>query len=131
MTSCYASGTGCRGAALGCCGTGCQIKHNNGVGEYFYDCTPLGTINETQALEACTAYTGNMSECMSETATGGKAPGELSVCSVGSPTDCICWAYQSSTTSGPGIGAAGHVYNDGAAGLMNCQQVYNTDPTWN
>lgn len=39
----------CEGTA--CCGNGCQTKHSNGVGGFFFDCEPLGTYT----LEAATA----------------------------------------------------------------------------
>ena len=37
----------------------CQVAHNNGVGQTFYDCNALGTYTESTAIEAAQAYTGN------------------------------------------------------------------------
>jgi hypothetical protein len=50
------AGGGCECAGTGCCGSSCQTAHSNGVGQSFYDCTPLNTYNATQATEACNAY---------------------------------------------------------------------------
>jgi hypothetical protein len=67
---------------------GCPIAHSNGQGQTYYDCTPLGTYNVTQAFEACTAFTGNMSLCTNDPVTCG---GGDQVCS--SSAMCACWRY--------------------------------------
>ena len=114
---------GCECAGTGCCGSKCQSAHSNGEGQSFYDCVALGTINQTQAMAACAAFTGDGTQCQALTCTSGKATGELSVCSVRSPTSCSCWAYG-------GLGS-GHVYNAGAPGFNSCGCVFATDPSWN
>jgi hypothetical protein len=122
---------GCECPGTGCCPANtCQFVHNNGSGQSFYDCAALGTIDQNQAMEACTAYTGNMGQCHALTCTSGKASGELAVCSDGSPTDCICWAFTNGTVN-PIEKGAGHVYNSGRPGFSNCGCVFGTDPTWN
>jgi hypothetical protein len=47
---------GCECATPGCCGTGCNTVHADGLGQNFYDCNPLNTHTDPSALEACTAY---------------------------------------------------------------------------
>ena len=54
---------GCECSSPGCCGTGCQTTHSDGLGQSFYDCNATGSRNQAQAQEACTAYTGNASAC--------------------------------------------------------------------
>src|SRR5262249_32831140 len=45
---------GCECAGSMCCpGNTCETVHSNGSGQNFYDCAPLGTIDQTQAMEAC------------------------------------------------------------------------------
>ena len=105
---------GCECATPGCCaGNSCQTTHSNGVGQSFYDCLPLDTFNQTQALAACTAFTGNQAQC---TGAGCLAPdggpsGNV-VCSSASPTDCVCWQYDAPF--------AGRYYNSGMPGNANC-----------
>src|SRR5262249_28864544 len=115
------SGDGCECSTPGCCGTGCQTTHNDGVGHNFYDCVALGTSNPTQALEACAAYTGNASMCH---AFSCKPPGQNAVvCSDAFSGSCVCWNYSG--------GNVGHVFNSGASGVSNCYCPISTDPTWN
>jgi hypothetical protein len=62
------------GTTTGCCATGCETIHDNGVGQPFYDCNPLGTWGESTAQEACTAYAvtvgGDFSFCETAAACG-------------------------------------------------------------
>jgi hypothetical protein len=93
---------------------GCAVvTHSNGLGQAFYDCTPLGTRNMAEATSACIAYTGKASECVNNppTCTTG------SVCSSGAAM-CACWRYM-----GP---PAGHVTNPAPA----CACPSGMDPTW-
>jgi hypothetical protein len=39
------------------------IAHSDGLGQTYLDCAPLGTYTQTTALEACTAWTGNVHHC--------------------------------------------------------------------
>ncbi|HLK36436.1 MAG TPA: hypothetical protein VKU41_06755 [Polyangiaceae bacterium] len=86
---------GCECLTPACCGSGCQMTHDNGVGGSFYDCTSIGTHNQAQALSACKAFTGNGAQCtMSATTCGllGLAGSVDSVCGSGGGK-CYCWAY--------------------------------------
>jgi hypothetical protein len=96
----------------------CLYVHANGLGQNFFDCTPLGTHNAAQAMEACVAYTGNSLQCRA--AMCGDTP---VVCSSESATSCACWAF---------LGAgAGHVKDSLQAGALNCMCPGPTAPTWN
>jgi hypothetical protein len=44
----------CEGAA--CCGAACPTKHFNGVGQYYFDCLPLGTYTLEAARKAADAW---------------------------------------------------------------------------
>jgi hypothetical protein len=94
-----------------CCagGTTCQTTHQNGRGQLFYDCNPLGTYTLETAMEACQAHATQAGACTTVTCGGGGA----AVCD-----DCACWAY-----SGP---AAGHVTPPGVCGV--CPS--SGDPIW-
>jgi hypothetical protein len=102
-------------AAADATGTdGCTVvTHSNGLGQAFYDCTPLGTRTIEEATAACIAYTGSASQCVNNppACTTG------SVCSSGAAL-CACWRYM-----GP---PAGHVNNPVAA----CVCASGMDPTW-
>jgi iron complex outermembrane receptor protein len=89
------------------------VTHSNGLGQAFYDCTPLGTRTLAEATAACIAYAGSAGGCVNNPPacmTG-------SVCSSGA-TMCACWRYMGPT--------AGHVTNPAAA----CACPSGMDPTW-
>jgi hypothetical protein len=114
---------GCECPTPGCCGTGCQTAHSNGVGQSYYDCNTLGAYNQTQALGACTAFTRSSGQCTASTSglclnlSGLMAQ---AVCSSGAAS-CYCWQY-----NGPNPGRVQAVGG-------NCGAVCgsNTDPSWN
>jgi hypothetical protein len=88
---------GCECHSGGCCSGGtCQTAHSNGNGQTFYDCAAPATYNATQATEACTAFTGNASQCT--IAPAGACGATQGVCSSGA-TKCLCWQY-----AGPAVG---------------------------
>jgi hypothetical protein len=98
----------------------CLYVHANGLGQNFFDCTPLGTHNAAQAMEACVAYTGNSLQCREAMCGIGVA---TSVCSSEEATSCACWSF---------LGAgAGHVKDSLQAGALNCMCPGPTAPTWN
>ena len=66
----------------------CMYVHANGVGQDFFDCTPVGTYNSAQAMAACEAYTGKSTECRSATCGAASV-----VCSSGETTSCACWGF--------------------------------------
>jgi len=88
---------GCECKGTGCCANGaCQTAHDDGVGQTFYDCVATGTYDQTQATEACAAFTGDASQCHVSTTC---ASGATAVCSAGSATACDCWIF-----AGTGVG---------------------------
>jgi hypothetical protein len=109
------------GPASACGCPGCVI-HSNGVGETFQDCVASGTHDPTQALEACSAFTGTSADCATESCTSGsggpgKTPGQA-VCGTRASV-CDCWAF---------VGAA--------VGLVqlsngNCKPCGNGGAAWN
>ena len=99
---------GCECPGNGCCASGkaatsgsCQPAHSDGVGETYYDCAPLATYNNTEALAACTAFAtahgGSMADCESTDCPATKgSPEDFIVCSdgiAGSGIPCYCWGY--------------------------------------
>jgi hypothetical protein len=110
---------GCECAGNGCCaGNTCQTNHMNGVGQTFDDCQPLDTYDVTQATEACTAFTGDASQCHPSATCG---IGQLAVCSDGSSNACDCWIY-----SGTAMGKV----RTGSVGFCNCSTKPNL-ASWN
>jgi hypothetical protein len=67
-TSLQGNAGGCACATPACCsgagatpgaggpGYACETPHSNGTGQTYYDCEPVGTYTEPQALAACVAY---------------------------------------------------------------------------
>jgi hypothetical protein len=118
---------GCECATPGCCSGGkCQQTHGNGVGQNFYDCNSTGTHNQTQANEACAAFTGNASACSSSSICCGALCPFLgttsnSVCGASNGT-CHCWQYGGSNP--------GKVESPSAS---SCKATCGSgsDPTWN
>jgi hypothetical protein len=85
---------GCECATPSCCGSACQTTHANGMGQSFYDCTPVGTWDATHASEACVAFTGSAAAC-----TDTKCSGSTKAMCGTSGAGCACWVYAG---KGPG-----------------------------
>lgn len=87
---------------------GCTVvTHDNGLGQHWQDCVPLGTYDETQALKACAAY--DAGSCAQS--AGGCGAEQM----VHPPGNNTLWEYQ-------GVGA-GHV------SVSTCPGP--SDPGWN
>jgi hypothetical protein len=87
--------------------------HNNGFGQTFSDCAPIGTYNETQAIEACTAATGDAGACVMDPGGLSCSGGDV-VCFVDSSI-CQCWRYANRPgASGTFTGACGCISNAAA-----------------
>jgi hypothetical protein len=113
-----AGGDACACAGPSCCVASCQTTHSNGEGQTFRDCVALGTYDQAQATEACTAFTGDSTQCtLSSTFC---TTSSYAVCSVAASA-CRCWQY-----SGPNPGTV-------QTPILGCsaQCGSSTDPTWN
>ena len=108
---------GCECNTPGCCSGSCQTTHSNGEGQSFYDCVTTGTYNQTQATEACAAYTGNQALCTAYSCTG---PGSNSVVCGTTGSVCICWNFSGSNV--------GHAHSSGSSA---CACPASNDVTWN
>jgi hypothetical protein len=99
------------------------VEHTNGVGQTFFECS---TNAKTVAADACAAFTRDGAQCDlfdCDDADGG-ASAEM-ICSDGSPTDCVCWAFTGEN--------AGHVDSAGVpagTNYANCVCPDATDPTY-
>jgi hypothetical protein len=84
---------GCECNAPSCCEGGvCEPQHDNGVGQTYYDCTPIGMYTSSLALKACIAYTGSASQCVSFPCSN-PSNGPI-ICSSGALTkNCMCWSW--------------------------------------
>lgn len=73
---------------------GCTpVTHDNGIGQTWIDCAPLGTYDENQAMKACAAHTGDSRKCA-------KAPGCGSatwVIQAASDPNNYIWGYEGNT----------------------------------
>jgi hypothetical protein len=107
---------GCECATPICCQGGCGVTHSDGLGQHFYDCSPLGTYTVGTATEACAAYTGNPAQC--STVDCGTA-GHGAVASLGA-ANCAVWVYSGTS--------AGHVLLTSGTSCF-CPVI--TDPMWN
>jgi hypothetical protein len=107
---------GCECNTPSCCGNSCQTKHDNGIAQNFYDCVAKNTYNQIQAIEACTAYTGNSNLCTMYTCVNPKDDLECGVIN----NICVCWDYNGA--------AAGHVFQ---SATKTCYCPGGNDPSWN
>jgi len=119
---------GCECATPGCCGSGCQTKHNTGVSSptNYFDCNATGN-GQAQAMAACgafmTANGGSPGACF-QSQTGG-----LPCCCFGTAQSicgsagnkCYCWQY-----GGPNSGTVQTINGTCKASCGN-----NNDPSWN
>jgi hypothetical protein len=76
--------TCCEGSA--CCGSACQFKHSNGLGQFFFDCVALGTYDATQAAEAAAAWSSTGADTSSFPCGG-------TTCYARQTTQCAVWCY--------------------------------------
>ena len=105
---------GCECATPSCCAGGaCAITHDNGIGNAFYDCAALNTYDQTQAMEACVAQTGNATLCTLASCIVDSGPTPMVVCSSGLVSNCTCWVYTGGTTTG-------HLYKSNIANSCFC-----------
>jgi hypothetical protein len=119
---CATATTAAEGTA-GCCGDGtqCQTKHDNGIGQTFYDCAAYGTHDATEALAACVAKTGDKNKCLQYSCGGAHGTAVYCDSSCTAPCAADCWEYLPPGGSG---GNPGRVNTSGyCAG--------NNDPAWN
>jgi len=128
-------GTGCC-EGTGCCGSNCQTRHTNnqtsdagGRDPYWFDCVPWGTYNLTQALAACTRFTGDVAKCANypnACDSDNNSVYETSVVcgDTDGNQDCACWAYE-----GPGAGYTWNPTDPSTKNECNCPVV--GDPLWN
>jgi len=114
---CAAATQASQGTVGGCCSGACQTQHSNGIGGTFFDCNPADTYTAATALEACTAFTGDVTKCSSLTCHG--SGGGAVICSQGASV-CDCWQYQGTLT--------GHV---DVNSTTTCYCAIASDPTWN
>jgi hypothetical protein len=98
-----AATNGCECEGSGCCAGGCQVKHDNGVGQSFLDCAPPDTWDQTEATAACAAFTGDATQCHAMGCGGNNQ----AVCSDGSAAACDCWIYAGSSRGKVKKNAAG------------------------
>jgi hypothetical protein len=137
--ACPSASASTQGTVGGCCGSGCQTQHKNGVGAYYYDCVALSTYNQTQATEAATSDTAQagtifLGQC-------GTAPDVQyavfkSVDTTGNTGTCTGWVYAGSGTY-QGVNLAqtvGTTYASSGncgAGDCGCYCSLLTTPNWN
>jgi hypothetical protein len=114
-----------------CCSSSCPIKHSYNTqvtGSTFYDCVPAGIINQTLAMDACAAFTGDPAQCSSGACINpvtDAGNGDMVVCADGPlSNDCMCWTY-----AGPNKGFV----NDPKLAPNNCLCSAGNvgDPTFN
>jgi hypothetical protein len=127
---CECPGNGCCAGTKAATSGSCQPMHSDGVGETYYDCAPVGTYTDAEALAACTAFAtahgGSMADCESNDCPATKnSPTDYIVCSDGVPNSgipCYCWGY-----GGPSKGNVDNQDPDPAD--CGCPDG-NTWPTW-
>jgi hypothetical protein len=90
------------------------VTHHTGAGATWQNCTPLGTFDHAEALDACTAQTGDATDCATLNANG-----YMWMCASqnGYPT-CYCWAY-----TGPDAGTVN-------LGQQGCEPGLGASAQW-
>jgi hypothetical protein len=97
---------------------GCSVIHDDGFGEHWTDCVPLGTYTWAQAMATCATHTGDAKYCADLGA------GTDAVCSnQDSYPTCACWAYA-------GALAAGFVNHGNGGGCHPPGGGLGTDTMW-
>jgi hypothetical protein len=114
-----ANSTGCECATPGCCGNSCQVTHQNGVGQSYYSCDPLGTPGNASTYSLAMAQ-GARAAWTAGTDSSGTCPGSSNTVSRVTATQCAMWSYSGTL--------AGHVF---VSAPNECFCPLATDPTWN
>jgi hypothetical protein len=129
---CNVTGAAAAPAPACCAGGSCpQLHHYDEdlLNSNFYDCVAAGAFNITVATDACTAFTGDATQCDNggfvfycDYPDGGLA-GDM-VCSNGAgATNCNCWGYNGAIkgwmSTGTGKGQANCVCPQPGATLWN------------
>ncbi len=109
---------GCECAGTGCCAGACQTTHSNGLGQSYFDCSPLGTYSLTAAQAARAAWTGAGVDAQGACGSGG--PSSPQCVSRQTATQCAVWCYTKSV--------AGHV---NLSNTTSCTCPTTASPTWN
>jgi hypothetical protein len=90
------------------------VTHHSGTGATWQNCTPLGTFDHAEALDACTAQTGDAADCATLNANGDQW---MCASQNGYPT-CFCWAY-----TGPDAGTVN-------LGQQGCEPGLGASAQW-
>jgi len=98
----------------GCCGTDCEVKHDNGLGQSWFDCTAYKTYDATQAAKACQAHMPGTGSCVQLTCNNG-----LAMCNTAT---YACWGFTDSIT--------GKVYKKTGGGPPGAICPLPTDASW-
>jgi hypothetical protein len=90
------------------------VTHHTGAGATWQNCTPLGTFDHAEALDACTAQTGDATDCAPLNANG-----YFWMCaSQNGYSPCYCWAY-----TGPDAGTVN-------LGQQGCEPGLGASAQW-
>lgn len=102
----------------------CGTVHNNGAGQSFTTCSPVGMFDEAGAVAACEAFGASQGaanpsvDCfLNETTVIDCGVGAQMAC-IGEYAPCKCWEFY-----GPNKGHVSTVYG--------CGCPSSNDPTWN
>ncbi len=103
---------------------GCiPIAHDNGLGQSYWNCAPLGTWNEAAAWAACEAYVAGGTGGSCHLRSGGACAGKA----------VISWGMlvrdQTNAAWDFGADARGHVSTYPGGSSMGCPTA--ADPVWN
>jgi len=119
-----------------CCGTSCPTQHSYDVDiaptSDFYDCVAAGKYNQTLAMDACTAFTGDATQCdymgamWSCTYGDGGLAGYM-VCADGPKiAKCQCWGYSDAVQGYMVVGTG-----NGQTNQQNCLCPGPGNTQWN
>ena len=109
-------GTCCAGGSA-CCGDLCPTEHENGLGQVFFDCNPLGTYTHDSALSAADAWTTTGTTYDGTTLCGASCIGRQTT------TTCAVWCWAGGWQGQVALGSTLVCQCPGATGAVTA--------TWN
>jgi hypothetical protein len=97
-TGCECPGVDFGDGMNGCCASGkCQPVHSNGMGNTFFDCTPIGTYTDTLAFAAAKAYPlPNAEMPFTYSCPSGSGSANTVLLRNTAQTICVAWGYAGS-----------------------------------
>ena len=126
--------TGCECEGTLCCGNGCQVKHSNGLGQNYFNCSTVGTPGNQNTYSLLMATDArDLWPFQGSLLTGACArPGGKATCLAKQAANgCAVWCYTNDGNQNPIAGRVNLNTVTMSMGLYSCICPTTQSPSWN